>query len=118
MYCRDCSYVVDVTISHFVELGKATMMRRFIENAWFITGTREFPGTLADTSPGMKEIGFLSFVTLICTVYFKKHLAEFSHTTHRALYTSITHQGIDHVQQHKHFIGASLSEPHLFRTTI
>ena len=69
--------MTDVTIHHFVGLGKATMMRRFFENAWFITGTQKFPGTLADTAPGRKEQGFLSFVRLIGTMYFKKY----SHTT-------------------------------------
>ena len=71
------------------------MMRCFFENAWFITGTQEFPGTLADTAPGRKRQGFLSFVRLIGTVYFKKH----SHTTPRALYTSLTQHGLDYVQQ-------------------
>ena len=52
----------------------------FFDNAWFITGTLEFTGTLADAVPGRKEHGFLSFVRLIGTVCFKKHLVEFSHT--------------------------------------
>ena len=43
------------------------MMRRIFENAWFITGTQEFPGKLADTAPGRKGQGFLSFVRLIGT---------------------------------------------------
>ena len=97
--CNGCDY-----ISFFVGLGKATMMRRFFENAWFITGTQKFPGTLADTAPGRKEQGFLSFIRLIGTVYFKKHVVEFSHTTPRALHASLTQHGLDHVQQQKQFI--------------
>ena len=38
------------------------MMRRFFENEWFITGSQEFPGTLADATPGKKEQGFLYFL--------------------------------------------------------
>ncbi len=38
------------------------MMRHFFENAWFITDTSSFPGTLADTDPSSMEKGFLSFI--------------------------------------------------------
>ena len=76
----------------------------FFQNAWFISGTQEFPGTLADTIPGREEQGFLSFVRLVGTVYFKKHLAEFIHSTPRALYTSLTQSGLGPVQQYKLFI--------------
>ena len=50
--------------------------------------------------------GFLSFVRLICTVYFKKHLAEFTLDTPHALYMymSLAQDGTDSVQQHKRFI--------------
>ena len=54
--------------------------------AWFVTGSQDIPGTLADTAPGRLDNGFLSFVRLISTVYFKKHLAEFTVNTPRALY--------------------------------
>ena len=50
------------------------------------------------------EEGFLSFVRLIGTVYFKKHLAEFTLDTPRALYMSLAQDGIGPVQQHKRFI--------------
>ncbi len=48
-------------------------MRLFFENAWFITGTSSFPGTLADTDPSRMEKGFLSFIRLIGTVHLKKN---------------------------------------------
>ena len=32
-----------------VELGKATIMKHFFQNAWFITGSQDIPGTLAHT---------------------------------------------------------------------
>ena len=73
--CSGCDY-----ISFFVGLGKATMMRHLLQNAWFISGTQEFPGTLADTIPGREEQGFLSFVRLVGTVYFKKHLVHSLHS--------------------------------------
>ena len=66
-------------------------MRHFFMNAWFITDTQDILGTLADTAPGRLDNGFLSFVRLIGTVYFKKHLAEFTVTTPRTLYMSFSH---------------------------
>ena len=50
------------------------------------------------------EEGFLSFVRLIGTMYFKKHQADFTPHTPRALYMSLAQDGIDLVQQHKRFI--------------
>ena len=38
-------------VSFFAGFGKATIMRHFFENAWFITGKQDIPGTLADTAP-------------------------------------------------------------------
>ena len=86
-------------ISFFVGLGKATIMKHFFQNAWFITGSQDIPGTLV--SHGREDEGFLSFVRLIGTVYFKKHLAEFTVDTPRALYIQ---DGVGPVQQHKRFI--------------
>ena len=81
--CSGCDY-----LSFFAGFGKATIMRHFFENAWFITGTQDIPGTLADTAPNRVEDGFMSFVTLVGTMYFKKHLAQFTVNTPRALYMS------------------------------
>ena len=79
-------------------------MKHFFQNAWFITCSQDIPGTLADTGHDQIEEGFLSFVRLIGTVYFKKHLAEFTLDTPRALYMSLAQDGIGPVQQHKRFI--------------
>ncbi len=65
--CSGCDY-----ITFFAGVGMATMMRRLFENARFITGTSSIPGTLASTDPSSMEKGFLSFIRLIGTVYFKK----------------------------------------------
>ena len=54
--CSGCDY-----ISYFVGLGKATIMKHFFQNAWFITSSQDIPGKLADTDHQMDE-GFLSFV--------------------------------------------------------
>ena len=51
-------------ISFFAGRRKTTMMKHFFQNSWFITGTQEIPGTLADTTPGRVSVGFLSFVRL------------------------------------------------------
>ena len=99
--CSGCDYT-----SFFAGFGKATVMRYFFQNAWFITGTQDIPGTLAHTAPGRLEEGFLSFVRLIGTVYFKKHLSEFIVNTPRALYMSLTQSSVGPMQQHKQFIQA------------
>ena len=54
--CSGCDYV-----SVFVGLGKTAML----------TCSQDVPGTLADTGHDQMEEGFLSFVRLIGTVYFK-----------------------------------------------
>ena len=82
-------------------------MKHFFQNAWFITCSQDIPGTLADTGHDQMEEGFLSFVELSRTVYFKNHLAEFTLDTPRALYMSLAQDGIDPVQQHKKFIEGS-----------
>ena len=61
-------------ISFFSRLGKATFLRYFYQYASFISsGNRTTLGTLADVALQ----GFLSFIRLIGTVYFKKHSSGF-----------------------------------------
>ena len=93
-------------ISFFAGFGKATIMRYLFANAWFIPGSQDIPGTLADTAPGRLDNGFLSFVRLISTVYFKKHLAEFTVNTPCALYMSLAQSGVGPMQQHNKLIEA------------
>ena len=59
--CSGCDY-----LSFFAgfRFGKAMMMKHFFMNAWFITGTQDIPGPLADTAPDRLDGGFLSFVSL------------------------------------------------------
>ena len=97
--CSGCDYS-----SFFAGIGKVTMMRCFFENAWFITGTSSFPGTLADTDPSSMGKGFLCFIRLIGTAYFKKHLSAFVQDTPRALYNSLTGKNMTPLQQHSKFL--------------
>lgn len=57
--------------------------RHFYQHAEFISsGTSSFPGTLADVGIEDNKInsGFLAFLRLIGTIYFKKHASGFSTT--------------------------------------
>ena len=95
--CSGCDYI-------FCRPMITTIMKHFFQNAWFITYSQDIPGTLADTGHDQMEEGFLSFIRLIGTVYFKTHLAEFTLDTPRALYMSLAQDGIGPVQQHTRFI--------------
>ena len=64
--CTGCDFV-----SFFKSLGKATLLNNFYQYASFI-------GSLHKTQPENKDDGFLAFIRLIGTSYFKKHLAAFN----------------------------------------
>ena len=85
--CTGCDY-----ISYFKFIGKATILNNFFQHATFISG-RDMPGCLSNTSPSDKQYGFLSFVRLVGTCYFKKHLTGFialkGHNTPIHLYNSL-----------------------------
>ena len=63
--------------SYFTGLGKAAFLNAFYQYSNFITGNK-VEGSLSDNS-GESETkkGFLSFVRLVGTLYFKKHLSAF-----------------------------------------
>ena len=65
--CSGCDYV-----SHFCGQGKAVFFNVFFQHASFITG-HQMCGSLADVSDDTRDKGFLSFIRLIGTLYFKKH---------------------------------------------
>ena len=70
-------------ISFFSGIGKATFLRYFYQHAEFISsGKDNLPGTLADVDIEGNKInsGFLAFLRLVGTVYFKKHSSGFSTT--------------------------------------
>ena len=62
----------------FGQIGKARFLRYFFQYAQFITG-KEYQGTLADTSLEEESYknGFLAFLCLISTVYFKRYANGF-----------------------------------------
>ena len=73
-------------ISFFSGIGKATFLRYFYQHAEFISsGKYNLPGTLADVDIEGNKInsGFLAFLRLVGTVYFKKHSSGFSITPDR-----------------------------------
>ena len=66
--------------SFFSQIGKATFLRYYFQYASFIiAGIDSIPGTLADVSlyDGSYKLGYLAFVRLVGTVYFKKHSSGF-----------------------------------------
>ena len=84
--CTGCDFV-----SYFKSFSKATILNNFLQHASFISG-RTTTGSLHQTHVITKEIGFLSFVRLVGTCYFKKHIAAFianyNHSTPIQLYNS------------------------------
>ena len=67
----------------FSGIRKATFLRYFFQHAQFVTGTLPYTqGSLSDTSLDdyVYMQGFLAFLWLIRTIYFKKH-PHLSHTT-------------------------------------
>ena len=69
--CSGCDY-----ISFFSGYGKAEFLNTFCQHAIFITGNGS-KGRLSDCSDLSKKQGYLSFLQLIGTMYFKKHYAAF-----------------------------------------
>ena len=66
--CTGCDYV-----SYFAGIGKSTFLKVFFQHASFINIVCQ--GTLASTCDTSCELGFLSFVRLIGTVYSKKYVS-------------------------------------------
>ena len=69
--CSGCDYT-----SYFSGHGKATILNVFFQHAEFINGV-QMPGCLSETSTTNKKSGFLSFIRLVGTLYFKKYLSAF-----------------------------------------
>ena len=90
-------------ISFFSELGKATFLKYFYQYATFITGGKlGTTGTLADTSLENSQYGngFLSFLPLIGTIYFKKHSTRFDTPCPAAHYLKFISPKLTELQQH------------------
>ena len=65
--CSGCDY-----ISYFAGHGKPLFFNHFFQHANFING-KEMTGSLSDIDESVNEVGFLAFIRLIGTVYFKKY---------------------------------------------
>ena len=63
-------------ISYFAGQGKASFFQVFFHHATFITGNQMI-GSLSNTAEDDKNTGYLSFLRLIGTLYFKKHFSAF-----------------------------------------
>ena len=90
----------------FAGFGKSTFLKVFFQHASFTNNVSQ--GTLASTCDTSWELGFLSFVRLIVTVYFQKHL-PFVYNSPRALLNSFS--GSDPISQHKQWL-------HCIRSTV
>ena len=66
-------------ISFFKFIGKKSFLDTYFQHARFISGS-QMPGCLSQTCPEVNELehGFLAFIRLIGTVYFKQHVSTFS----------------------------------------
>ena len=97
--CTGCDYV-----SYFKSIGKSTFFNLFFQYAEFVCGVN-MPGCLNETNPDNRESGFLAFIRLVGTAYFKKHLAAFSslynHETPLHLFNSIDSSLSDQERHHK-----------------
>ena len=69
--CTGCDY-----ISYFSGIGKVGFLNAFFQHACFITG-EELEGLLSQTGQSDQTKGFLAFLRLVGTAYFKKHLSAF-----------------------------------------
>jgi len=83
-------------------MGKATMLNNFYQYA-------EFIGCLHKAVPHNNIEGFLAFIRLVGTCYFKKHLAVFAslyeHQTPIHLFNSLDHS-LDPLQRHEKWLQA------------
>lgn len=70
--CSGCDYV-----SYFKNMGKATFFNHFFKHTSFICG-RDMPGSLHQVGPNENTTGFLSFIRLIGSMYFNKHISSFA----------------------------------------
>ena len=96
-----CDYV-----SYFAGFGKSTFLKAFFQHASFINDVSQ--STLASTCDSSRQLGFLSFVRLIGTVYFKKYLSTFKYDCPRALLNSFPCS--DPIFQHKQWLDCTVWE--------
>ena len=94
-------------ISFFNGIGKATFLKYFFQYSDFITGYSQYTsGSLSDTvmDNGIYKQGFLAFIRLIGTVYFKKHANAFESLSPVAHYKKFVNPETDVEIQHKNWL--------------
>ena len=82
-------------------------MRYFFQYASFVTAGDQTstPGTLANTNLNSDyKPGFLAFVRLVGTVYFKKHASGFGTASPPAHFKNFTTPGLTVKQQHSNWL--------------
>ena len=95
--CTGCDY-----ISFFSGIGKATFLRYFFQYASFISGANS-QGSLSDIEfQDDHKKGFLAFLRLVGTVYFKKHASGFDTPSPPTHFLQFAHA--DPSVQHKQWI--------------
>lgn len=93
-----CDYV-----SFFSGIGKAAFMKYFYQHADFICSEGEQTlGTLAHTGPDLMELntGFLSFIRLVGTAYFKKYAHAFAASSPKTHFMQLYDSSITPLQHH------------------
>jgi hypothetical protein len=105
-------------ISFFSRIGKSTFMRYFYQYASFITGGNDqTPGTLGTSKIPITnwEKGYLAFLRLVGTIYFKKYCSGFSSMCPAQHYATFNHLGLSAKEQHHRWLD-DIRETIWFRT--
>ena len=106
--------------SFFQGLGKVSFLKTFFRHSRFILGTESLPGSLGDMSNGQE---FFSFLRLVGSAYYDRHISAFPHRTPQALFNSITSDSpLDHHNKWLQAIGQCIwprvaSENHTLPST-
>ena len=106
-------------ISFFSQIGKATFLRYFYQYTSFITAGNDpsTPGTLYDV--GLEsdnyKLGYLAFLRLIGTVYFKKHSSGFDTQSPVTHFSHFGNQGLTVEEQHSKWLD-SIQQTIWYRT--
>ena len=95
-------------ISFYSQIGKATFLRYFYQYTSFITAGNDpsTPGTLYDVGleSNNYKLGYLAFLRLIGTVYFKKHSSGFDTQSPVTHFSHFGNQGLTVEEQHSKWL--------------
>ena len=92
--------------SYFKNIGKATVLNTFYVLKFYL-GVSSQEGSVANFKEEIRNLGFLCFLCLVGTIYFKRHLASFACIsqvdTPDQLYHSID-KSLPALEKHNEFI--------------